>query len=118
MEPQILKRGDLWRADLGEPRGSGPAFECPVLIVQDDDFNASSIRTVLVVALTTNLRLANAPGNVYVTPEETGLSEDSVVVVSQMVSLDRTFLLERIGPLASDALLQVEYGLKLILKLE
>ena len=117
MEAQILKRGDLWHADLGEPRGSGPAFEHPILIVQDDNFNASSIRTVLVVVLTTNLRLANAPGNVYVTPEKTGLAEDSVIVVSQMVALDRRFLLEYISPLAPDALAQVDYGLKVILKL-
>ena len=110
-----MKRGQLWWADLGEPRGSSPAYDRPVLIIQDDSFNSSSIRTLLVVALTANLRLANAPGNVYVTPEETGLKEDSVVVVSQIVTLDRQFLLEQVGFLAPDALAQVEYDLKLVL---
>ncbi len=98
-------RGEIWWAELPEPIGSEPGFRRPVLIVQADTFNASRIRTVVAVTLTTNLVLAEAPGNVLL-PEGSGLPHASVVNVSQVITLDKAFLRERVGVLA-DAL-QVE----------
>ena len=114
MTPQ---RGELWWADLGKPRGSQPAYRRPVLIIQADAFNRSKLNTVVVASLTTNLNLALAPGNVVCRPGATGLSENSVVNVSQLTTLDRRFLVERIGALSAHTLSQVEEGLRLALAL-
>jgi mRNA interferase MazF len=111
------RRGDLWWADLGEPRGSEPALRRPVLIVQSDDFNRSRISTVMVVPVTTNLRLAGAPGNVLVRPRGTGLRQPSVLNISQVATLDRLFLLERIGRIPPSLMQEIEAGLRLSLGL-
>lgn len=112
-----VQKGELWWADLGEPRGSEPALRRPVLVVQADSFNRSRLHTVVVVSLTTNLRLAAAPGNVVCRPRGTGLAEPSVVNVTQVSTLDRRFLGERIGRLPPATLRQVEDGLRLVLGL-
>lgn len=88
-----------------------------MLVVSSDDFNRSRIKTVLAAALTTNLRLAEAPGNVLVPAEETGLPRDSVVNVSQVVTLDKSILAERAGLLGGRAMLAVEDGLRTVLAL-
>ena len=112
-----MKRGEIWWAQLREPAGSEPGFRRPILIVQSDDFNRSRIRTILGVAITSNLKLSAAPGNVSLQRRGTGLARQSVVNVSQIVTLDRRFLTERAGR-ASDAVLrQVEDGLRLVLSL-
>lgn len=113
----VAQRGDLWWADLGEPRGSEPALRRPVLVVQADSFNRSQLRTVVVVSLTTNLKLAGAPGNVLCRPRGTGLTRTSVVNVSQVSTLDRRLLLERIGTLPPHVIRDVEEGVKLVLAL-
>jgi len=107
----------LWWADLGEPRGSAPGLRRPVLIIQADAFNRSRIRTVTVAVLTTNIRLAQAPGNVLVKRRGSGLRQDSVVNVSSLVTLDRGALEERCGRLTAEQLARVDDGLRLALSL-
>jgi mRNA interferase MazF len=113
----VVERGELWWADLGEPRGSEPSLRRPVVVLQADPFNRSKIGTVVVVSVTSNLRLAAAPGNVLRRPRGTGLSKPSVVNVSQLATIDRRFLLERIGRLTPLVLHEVEEGVKLVLGL-
>ncbi|MDE0006344.1 MAG: type II toxin-antitoxin system PemK/MazF family toxin [Rhodospirillaceae bacterium] len=112
-----MKRGEIWWADLPEPAGSEPGFRQPILVVQSDDFNRSRIRTIVGVAITSNLKLSAAPGNVSLPRRGTGLPRQSVVNVSQIVTFDRRFLAKQAGR-ASDAVLrQVEDGLRLVLSL-
>jgi len=110
-------RGEIWWADLPEPRGSEPGYRRPVLIIQADAFNRSGIRTVIVAAITSNLRLAEAPGNVLLPPRLSGLPRDSVVNISQIFALDRSFLTEEVGRLPGKLLANVDAGLRLVLAL-
>lgn len=110
-------RGEVWWAGLSEPVASEPGYRRPVLIVSSDDFNRSRIRTVLAAVLTTNLRLAEAPGNVLVAADETGLPRDSVVNVSQIITLDKSFLAERTGLVGGRSMLAVEDGMRTVLAL-
>jgi mRNA interferase MazF len=112
-----VTRGEIWWADLPEPRGSEPGYRRPVLVIQSNSFNQSGIRTVVVAILTGNLRLADAPGNVLLPAKATGLPRDSVVNVSQLLTLDRSFLTEEIGKLPSHVLADVDAGLRLVLEL-
>jgi mRNA interferase MazF len=112
-----MKRGDIWWANLPDPSGSGPGYRRPVLVIQSDAFNASAIQTVIVVAITSNLRLANAPGNLLVTPQQTGLGRDSVINVSQVVTVDRRALTERVGVVPARVLENLDAGLRLVLGL-
>jgi mRNA interferase MazF len=113
----VIQRGDVWWAELDEPRGSAPAFRRPVVIVQADAFNRSRIATIVAVTLTSNLRLADAPGNVLIPRGDSGLTKDSVANVSQLVTLDRSALAERVGPLTGELVRQVDRGLRLVLDL-
>ena len=110
-------RGDVWWADLQPPLGSGPGFRRPVLIVQDDSFNSSGIRTAVVAMITGNLRLATAPGNVLLSASLAILKVDSVVNVSQLFSVDRTLLTDYVGSLPDTLLKKVDNGLLLVLGL-
>jgi mRNA interferase MazF len=112
-----MRRGEVWWASLRAPSGSGPGYRRPVLVIQGNDFNESRIRTVVVIAMTTNLKLAAAPGNVLCRKRETGLPKDSVANVSQVVTVDKTFLTERAGTVPPQLLAQVENGLRLVLEL-
>ncbi len=114
---EAVRRGEIWWADLGRPRGSAPGLRRPVLVVQSDDFNRSRIRTVVVAALTTNMALAAAPGNVTCRARATGLPHPSVVDVSQIAAVDRSALIERSGALTPGLMAQVDDGLKLVLGL-
>jgi mRNA interferase MazF len=113
----VVERGQIWWADLDEPRGSEPGFRRPLLIVQDDAFNRSRIRTVVAVVLTSNLRLLEAPGNVLLPAKVSGLSKDSVANVSQVITLDRDVLKEPAGRIRGQMLKDVENGLRLVLGL-
>lgn len=113
----VVERGSIWWADLAEPRGSEPGCRRPLLIIQADAFNRSRIQTVLGAILTSNLRLVEAPGNVLVAARISGLPKASVVNISQLVTLDREFLLEPTGKLDGKTLRQVEDGLRLVLQL-
>jgi mRNA interferase MazF len=113
----VVKRGEVWWADLREPEGSAPGFRRPVLIVQSDAFNASRIGTVVVAAITSNMRLADAPGNVRLTRRQSKLPRESVVNVSQLLSLDRRLLVERVGKIADAWMASVDSGMRLALSL-
>ena len=110
-------RGEIWWADLGIPFGSEPGFRRPVLIIQANSFNRSKIDTAICVPFTTNLRLAEAPGNVYVDSTKTHLRKASIVVVSQISCIDRVRLVDQAGKLERDALSEVEAGIRLVLSL-
>lgn len=113
----VVERREVWWADLEEPRGSEPGFRRPVLVVQAEAFNRSRLRTVVVVALTSNLRLLDAPGNVLLPAGETTLPKDSVAVVSQVLTLDRQYLAERCAKVPRALMARVDAGLKLVLDL-
>ena len=112
-----MERGEIWWAGLGRPRGSEPDDRRPVLVVQSDDFNRSRLATAVVVAITTNMALAFAPGNVVCRPKNTGLRRPSVINVSQVATVDRKQLTERVGRLPEPTMQQVDDGLRLVLAL-
>ncbi len=111
----VIRRGSVWWAELGEPQGSAPGWRRPVLVVQADAFNRSRIGTVVVVVLTSNLRLLEAPGNVLLPARAAGLPRDSVANVSQIITLDRADLDEEAGRLDPRLMRQVEAGMRLVL---
>jgi mRNA interferase MazF len=111
----VIAQGEVWWVDLGEPAGSEPGLRRPVVVVQGDAFNASSLRTVVCVALTSNLKWAEAPGNVLLPARATGLPRPSVANVSQVVTLDRATLTDRAGRLSASRLELVLAGLDILL---
>jgi mRNA interferase MazF len=111
----VIAQGEVWWADLAEPSGSEPGFRRPVVVVQGDAFNHSRIATVVCVALTSNLRWADAPGNVSLGARLTGLPKDSVANVSQLVTLDRGALTEHVGSLPAKKLELVLLGIDIVL---
>lgn len=110
-------RGEIWWAELGDPHGSAPGYTRPVLVVQSAPFNTSRISTVVVAAITSNTALAEAPGNVLIKTRESQLPKDSVVNVSQILTLDKTFLTDRVGKLRSRTMEAVDDGLRMVLDL-
>lgn len=110
-----MEQGEIWWASLPEPAGSEPGYRRPVVIVQGDAFNRSRIRTIVCVAVTSNLALADAPGNVLLPKDVAGLPRDSVANVSQVITLDRNFLTERAGRLPVDLLEEILDGIELVL---
>ena len=112
-----MKRGEVWWAELPEPIASEPGFRRPVLILQADQFNRSRINTVVAAAITSNMKLAAAPGNVSLPKRSANLGRESVVNVSQIVTLDKSFLRERVGRLQDPKLREVEEGVRLVLAL-
>jgi len=112
-----VTRGEIWWADLPEPRGSEPGYRRPVLVIQANSFNQSGIRTVIVAVLTSNLRLAEAPGNVLLPARVSGLPRDSIVNVSQLLTLDRSFLTEAVSKIPGRVMAEVDAGLRLVLEL-
>jgi len=111
----VIAQGEVWWADLGDPAGSEPGFRRPVVVVQGDAFNASSLRTVVCVVLTGNTRWADAPGNVLLTARAAGLPRSSVANVSQLVTLDRSALTARVGRLSPSNLELVLAGIDVVL---
>ncbi len=114
----VIRRGQLYWLDLGQPRGSGPGYERPAIVIQDDNFNKTKLKTVVVALLTTNLRIANMDGNVLLTPRPGGLEKLSVVNVTQIYTVDKSDLIELIGIATRSEMEQVDRGLKLVLSLE
>ena len=111
----MISQGEVWWADLADPAGSEPGFRRPVVVVQGDSFNRSRLATVVCVALTSDLRWAEAPGNVLLTSKTTGLPKDSVANVSQIVTLDRESLVERVGVVPQKKLELVLIGIDIVL---
>ncbi len=112
-----MKRGEVWWASLPAPTGSGPGFRRPVVVIQSNPFNQSRIATVVVAAITSNLALADAPGNVRVGKAESGLTKPSVVNVSQVVTLDRDRLTQRVRALPAQTTKDIDEGLRLVLRI-
>jgi mRNA interferase MazF len=111
----VISQGDVWWADLADPVGSEPGFRRPVVVLQGDPLNRSRIATVICVVLTSNLRWADAPGNALLSAKITGLSKDSVANVSQLVTLDRAALMERVGKLPRAKLALIFSGVDIVL---
>lgn len=112
-----MKRGEIWWASLPDPVGSMPGYRRPVLVIQSDAFNASAIKTVAVLAITTNLWVGSAPGNVRVGPGQSGLNRDAIINASQILTVDKSALTERVGRLADRVMQAVDEGLRTVLGL-
>lgn len=112
-----MKRGEVWWADLGDPAGSGPGYRRPVVVIQSKPFNESGIATVIVAVITTNPALGEAPGNVRISKSESGLPKPSVVNVSQVITVDKSILTEKVKALPGAVLQRVDEGLRLVLAL-
>ena len=112
-----MKKGEIWWASLAEPRGSEPGFRRPIVIVSSDVFNKSKINTVLAVVITSNLALAEAPGNIQLSKRSSKLSKESVINVSQIITIDKHFLTERISKLGPQLMASLNEGLSLVLDL-
>ena len=112
-----MQRGEIWWTELPVPKGSGPGYRRPVLIVQADSFNRSRISTAVAAVISSNLRLADAPGNVFLSRRLSGLPKDSVVNISQLVTLDRKYLSDKAGNLSAGHMTAVDDGLRLVLSI-
>ena len=112
-----MQRGDVWWATLPDPQGSGAGYRRPVTIIQSNAYTASRLATVIVIALTSNLRLATAPGNVFISATESGLLRDSVANVSQIITVDKVVLDAYVGQLPNRTVEAIEQGIRLILEL-
>ena len=110
-------RGEIWWADFGIPFGSETGFERPVLIIQDDTFNQSRINTIIILPITSNLMLENAPGNVFLESTISGLPKDSIVIISQINAIDKKRIKRKIGKLNTIYLNEIEEGISLVLGL-
>lgn len=114
--PRVI-RGDVWWVDLGEPVGSEPGYRRPAVVLQSNYFNHSELNTVIVVALSTNLRLTMYPGNLLLAKRKTGLPKDSVVNVTQVATVDQSQLFDRCGHLDADSMGRVAEGVRQVLDL-
>ena len=112
----VIRQGDIYWVDLGEPIGSGPGYRHPHIVIQNDVFNQSRIRTVVVCALTSNLERAKAPGNVLLEQGEANLPKGSVVNVSQIFTVDKGQLEEYIGTVSERRLQEILEGVKLVIE--
>lgn len=112
-----MERGEIWWSDLEDPIGSSPGFSRPVLVIQSDKFNQSGIRTVIIASITKNTNLSAAKGNVLLTPKQSGLPKESVVNVSQILTIDKRLLRDYVGTIPAKKMEQVDEGLRLILSL-
>jgi mRNA interferase MazF len=110
----VVAQGDVCWADLPDPTGSGPGFHRPIVVVQGNPLNRSRVATVVCVPLTSNLRWADAPGNVLLRARSTGLPKDSVANVSQIVTIDRTLLSRHVGRLSQRQLGLVFAGIDIV----
>lgn len=109
-----INQGDIFWFDAGKPRGSSPAYSRPVVVIQNNIFNRSPLGTVLACALTTNLRRAKAPGNILLGENEADLPKQSVVVVSQMLTVDESELIDKIGILSKEHINEILEGIRLL----
>ncbi|MCP4658553.1 MAG: type II toxin-antitoxin system PemK/MazF family toxin [bacterium] len=112
----VIRQGDVFWIDVGEPRGSETGFRRPYVVVQNDAFNASRLSTVVVCAITSNPRRAKAPGNVVLSAGEAGLARESVVNVTQIYAIDRDYFLEPIGAVSAEKLDEILQGIWFLLE--
>ncbi len=113
----MIFRGEIWWASLPVPIASEPGYRRPLLIIQSNDFNQSRISSVIAVVITSNLRLADAPGNVLLSKKESNLPKKSVVNVSQLIIVDKSFFTEKVGSIDASIMKEVEAGIRLVLSL-
>lgn len=112
----VISQGDVFWLDIGKPRGSAPGFRRPHVVVQNDIFNASRIQTTVLCSITSNLIRAKAPGNILLAKGEANLPRPSVVNVSQIVTVDKSALKEKVGSLSKRRTLEIIEGLRLVLE--
>ncbi len=110
-----MKKGEIWWASLASPRASEPGYRRPVVVVSSDEFNQSHIATLIAAVVTSNLRLAEAPGNFVLKKKSSCLSRESVVNVSQLLTLDKQYCFEKIGKLTQKQFQTLNEGLRLVL---
>ncbi len=113
----VIERGDIWWVSLGQRNGSEPGYRRPVVVVQSDEFNRSRIGTLIAVVITSNLRLAQAPGNVLLSAKSTGLNKNSVANESQVITVNKSFLTEKVGKLTARQVESISVGLRLVMSL-
>ena len=113
----VIKRGEIWWAELPEPSDSGPGYKRPLVIIQSNEFNSSNIGTVIAAVITSNIYLASAPGNILLSKKNSKLSKKSVVNVSQLITVDKSFLTDKVHTLSSKLMAQIDDGIRLVLKL-
>jgi mRNA interferase MazF len=114
----VIRRGQIWWADLAEPRGSEPGYRHPVLVLQRDEVNASRIDTIVVCLLTSNTTLARAPGNTLLPRRRTGLRRDSVANASQIATVNKADLEELVSAVPRDLMDEVSEGVRWFLNLD
>jgi len=112
-----VRKGEIWWASLEDPQGSEPGFRRPVVIISANEFNKSKIQTIIVATITSNIRIAEAPGNFKLTKKGSGLNRESVVNISQLLTLDKSFLSEKSGMLNAKQNQLLNYGLQLVLNI-
>ncbi len=112
-----MKLGEIWWANLPNPYGSGPGYRRPVVIIQQNSFNESSINTIIVVVITSNLHLSKAPGNIRINKKQSLLDKDSVINISQVYTIDKTTLTEKVALLSSKTIKELKENLKMIFDL-
>jgi mRNA interferase MazF len=112
----VIQQGDVFWIDLGAPSGSGPGFRHPYVVIQNDMYNRSRLDTVVVCSLTSNLKRAEGPGNVLLEAGEGNLPKRSIVNITQIYTVDKDELIEKIGTLSSDRVQQILDGIYLLLE--
>lgn len=112
----MIRQGDIYWVDLGPPTGSGPGYRHPHVVIQNNVFNRSRINTAMVCALTSNVKRGDAPGNVVLNKGEGNLKKQSVVNVSQVFTVDKSQLVEKIGTLSADRVREILEGLLLVVE--
>jgi mRNA interferase MazF len=113
----VIKRGQIWWAELPDSVGSGPGYRRPMVIIQSNEFNRSNISTIIAAVITSNVGLAAAPGNVLLSSEMSGLSKKSVVNVSQLITFDKALCTEKVHTLSDRVMNEIDEGIRLVLKL-
>jgi mRNA interferase MazF len=108
-------RGELWWVDYGIPYGSEPGYRRPVIIMQNDLFNNSKIKTTIVAPLSTNILLADVPGNIFISKNDSKLTKDSVILISQTGVIDKERLLEKVSEINNEIMKKIENNLMFIL---
>ncbi len=111
----VIKQGDIFRVDLGKPSGSEPGYRHPHLVIQNNLFNRSRINTVVVCSLTSNLQRAHSPGNVMLNKGEANLTKESVINITQIFTVDKRDIVEKIGSISSERMTQVLEGIELLI---
>jgi mRNA interferase MazF len=114
----MVNRGEIWWTELSEPKKSEPGYKRPLVIIQSNSYNRSNINTAICAVITSNLKLAEAPGNILLNPKTSGLPKTSVINISQIITIDKSFLIEKVGELTNKQINRLENSLKLILSLD